>query len=290
MFKLNLKYPIIWLICLLWCIEFELNWIGIERKWIELELNWKILNPIWIRIELNWKILNPTWIRIELNWKKWIDPSPAEEIAPILIDIYRQSLFWGELSTTWKSAYISPIFKKGAVCKAKNYRPESLTCILHKILKYIVCSHPRTHLDKCGALSPKNHGFVQYHSCDAQFILTIHDLLTRTNAVKSQMNVGILYFAKVFDKVSHGRLLDKLRIFGIDGDIAQWISAFFCDRTQAVVMNESTSRQACVLSGVLQGSHGDVTFSPIHKLPTICCGPPCPGTSICRCLPDIQIH
>ena len=77
MFKLNLKYPIVWLICLLWCIGFELNWIGIERKWIELELNWKILNPIWIRIELNWKILNPTWIRIELNWKKWIDPSPG---------------------------------------------------------------------------------------------------------------------------------------------------------------------------------------------------------------------
>ena len=78
MFKLNLKYPIIWLICLLRYIKFELNWIGIERKWIELELNWKILNSIWIGIELNWKILNPTWIGIELNWKKWIDPSPAQ--------------------------------------------------------------------------------------------------------------------------------------------------------------------------------------------------------------------
>ena len=77
MFKLNLKYPIIWLICLLRYIKFELNWIGIERKWIELELNWKILNSIWIGIELNWKILNPTWIGIELNWKKWIDPSPG---------------------------------------------------------------------------------------------------------------------------------------------------------------------------------------------------------------------
>ena len=81
MFKLNLKYPIIWLICLLRCIKFELNWIGIERKWIELELNWKILNPIWIGIELNWKILNPTWIGIShirhsrtggalLRWRK----------------------------------------------------------------------------------------------------------------------------------------------------------------------------------------------------------------------------
>ena len=76
MFKLNLKYSISWLICLLRCIKIELNWIGIERKWIELELNWKILNPIGIGIELNWKIPNPTWIGIELNWKKLIDPSP----------------------------------------------------------------------------------------------------------------------------------------------------------------------------------------------------------------------
>ena len=81
MFKLNLKYPIIWLICLLRYIKFELNWIGIERKWIQLELNWKILNSIWIGIELNWKILNPTWIGIELNWKKWIDPSPDHKVV-----------------------------------------------------------------------------------------------------------------------------------------------------------------------------------------------------------------
>ena len=106
MFKLNLKYPIIWLICLLRCIKFELNWIGIERKWIELELNWKILNPIWIGIELNWKILNPTWIGIELNWKKWIDPSPdswwpgitctADDLAPHI-----QLMTWHHMYSWW---------------------------------------------------------------------------------------------------------------------------------------------------------------------------------------------
>ena len=63
MFKFNLEYPISWLISLLGCITFELNWIGIERKWIELELNWKILNPIWIGIEKYWIQLE-----LELNW------------------------------------------------------------------------------------------------------------------------------------------------------------------------------------------------------------------------------
>ena len=58
----------------------------------------------------------------------------AEDIAPILTDIYTQSLSSGELPFTWKSAYISPIFKKGVVCEAENYRPVSLTCIPCKIL------------------------------------------------------------------------------------------------------------------------------------------------------------
>ena len=38
-FKLNLKYPIIWLICFSRCMKFELNWIWIERKWTELEFS-----------------------------------------------------------------------------------------------------------------------------------------------------------------------------------------------------------------------------------------------------------
>ena len=109
----------------------------------------------------------------------------AEDIAPILTDIYTQSLSSRELPSTWKSAYNSPIFKKGAICEAENYRPVSLTCIPCKTLEHIICSHLRSHLDKYGALSPYNHGFRKYHSCDTHLILTIQDLLIRKDAVKS---------------------------------------------------------------------------------------------------------
>ena len=80
----------------------------------------------------------------------------------------------------------------------------------------------------------------------AQLILTIHDLLIRKDTVKLQTDVGILDFAKAFNKVPHGRLLNKLGIFGIDGEIAQWISGFLRYRTQAVVVDGSMSSQASV--------------------------------------------
>ena len=66
MFKLNLKYPIIWLICLLRYIKFELNWIGIERK----ELNWNWIERFWIRFELELNWIEKSWIQLELelNW------------------------------------------------------------------------------------------------------------------------------------------------------------------------------------------------------------------------------
>ena len=125
----------------------------------------------------------------------------ADDIASILTDIYRQSLSTGVLPNIWKTAYVSPIFKKGAVCEAENYRPVSLTCIPCKILEHIICSHLRRHLDIHGAPSPLNHGFRKHHSCDTQLIINIQGLLTRKDPARSQVDVGVLDFAKAFDQV-----------------------------------------------------------------------------------------
>ena len=103
----------------------------------------------------------------------------GEELAPILADIFRHSLATGHLPQAWKSVYVSPIFKKGAVSAPENYRPVSLTCVPCKFCKHIICSHIRGHLDKFGALVPNNHGFRKSLSCDTQLALTLQDLFTR---------------------------------------------------------------------------------------------------------------
>lgn len=71
-----------------------------------------------------------------------------EVIAPVLQVIFQKSLDSGSVPNDWKSANVSPIFKKGDACLASNYRPISLTCILCKVLEHIVTTNLVSHMDK----------------------------------------------------------------------------------------------------------------------------------------------
>ena len=61
-------------------------------------------------------------------------------------------------------------------------------------------------------------------------------------------------FRKAFDTVPHQRLLNKLRGYNINGPILKWIESFLSERTQFVKINNSTSSNLNVTSGVPQGS------------------------------------
>jgi hypothetical protein len=51
-----------------------------------------------------------------------------------------------------------------------------------------------------------------------------------SNNCSKQTDLIIMDFAKAFDKVPHCRLLYKLKFYGIQKDILNWIKAFLSDR------------------------------------------------------------
>jgi len=177
----------------------------------------------------------------------------ATEIAPVLTHLFQHSLSEGTLPSTWKQAYVSPIFKKGNKTDPGNYRPVSLTSIVCKTMEHVICSQMMRHLESNNILAENQFGFRSNHSCESQLLITIDDFAKALDN-KLQVDVGILDFSKAFDKVSHPRLLHKLNYYGIQGNMSNWLKAFLSDRTQQVMVNGSLSSQCNVTSGVPQGS------------------------------------
>ena len=57
-----------------------------------------------------------------------------------------------------------------------------------------------------------------------------------------------------FDSVPHFRLLQKLKAYGVEGDLLNWIQHFLMGRKQRVSVNGILSDWVIVLSGIPQGS------------------------------------
>ena len=76
-----------------------------------------------------------------------------------------------------------------------------------------------------------------------------------TKCLMEEKSMDVLYtdFSKAFDKVSHKKLLHKMRAYGIVGKMWKWIEAFLSDRKQFVVMGDTESSMKKVISSVPQG-------------------------------------
>ena len=177
----------------------------------------------------------------------------AEEIAPILCIIYRSSLRTGSVPEDWRTAHVSPIFKKGEHYDPGNYRPVSLTSVPCKVMEHIVVSAVMTHLEENNILNRQQHGFRKKRSCESQ-LLELSDQVTQNLEAGLETDIVILDFAKAFDKVNHSLLVHKLEHYGIGGLTNQWINSFLSDRKQAVVVEGCKSDFTAVKSGVPQGS------------------------------------
>ena len=89
----------------------------------------------------------------------------SQELSLPLYLIFRKTLDSGSLPADWKTARVTPIFKKGSKTKPGNYRPVSLTCIPCKIMESIIKDKVQEHVEKHCALSEKQHGFSKGKSC-----------------------------------------------------------------------------------------------------------------------------
>ena len=177
----------------------------------------------------------------------------ADPLAQPLTRLFNASQTSGVLPRDWKTAQVSPIFKKGATNLPANYRPVSLTCILCKVMESVV---RKTIIDFCtkhNLLTNRQFGFMGGRSTTLQ-LLNFLDYCGDIMAERGVTDVVYLDFAKAFDSVPHRRLIGKLQSYGINGALLRWIEAFLIGRVQKVCVNGNFSSEETVLSGIPQGS------------------------------------
>lgn len=226
-------------------VEFNENWseyIDIEPNDISYEMVFKKLQDLNQNKSCGVDKLHPLLLK-----------NCAEAFTVPLTLIFRESLSNSQLPIQFRSANITPLYKKGDKSTASNYRPVSLTSIPCKIMESIIRTKMEDYLYKNNIISKEQHGFVKKKSCTSNLLETL-DFISMSLDKSIPVDVILLDFAKAFDTVPHRRLIAKLKAYGFDGLTLKWIEAFLKNRRQRVIQGEILSDWVEIFSGVPQGS------------------------------------
>ena len=142
--------------------------------------------------------------------------------APLRL-IFERSLSSKSVPTSWKRAFVTPVFKrKGSRSTASNYRPISITPVIGKILESIVAEHIISHCESHGLFDKQQFGFRSHRSTVLQLVGVLDNWCASINEGGCAIDVAYLDFKAAFDVVNHRFLLSKLRVFGLPDDLVCW--------------------------------------------------------------------
>ena len=89
----------------------------------------------------------------------------AAEVTPILAKLFTIFISMGTFPPQWKTAIVTPIFKKGNRADITNYRPISILSPISRIFEHLIDKQLRTFIEDNAILSRHQHGFHRHHSC-----------------------------------------------------------------------------------------------------------------------------
>ena len=197
------------------------------------------------------------------------------ELSKPLHTLWENSFNSGIVPSLLKECIITPTHKGGSKADAENYRPIALTSHLIKIFEKILRNHLTSYMIENSLFNSNQHGFRKGHSCLSELLAHYDNIL---NFLDRKMNVDVIYldFAKAFDKVDFGVVLQKIKNLGVDTQTIQWLSSFLKNRSQKVIVNGQASNSRSTKSGVPQGSVigpliflillGDIDINVIHSI------------------------
>ena len=177
----------------------------------------------------------------------------ANTISKPVTHLINLSLSSGIFPTDWKLAFLNPVFKSGRTDLFENYRPISILPVLSKVLEKKIKKQVMEYLSETYLLSENQFGFRCKRSTELASILFTDSIRKEVDQGKM---VGAIFIdlSKAFDTISHAKLLDKLKQYGICNKELMWFTDYLFNRSQQVKYNGATSERNAVFNGVPQGS------------------------------------
>ena len=160
----------------------------------------------------------------------------VQQISTPLGKVFNLSLEEGIVPSEWKEANITPLFKKGSRNMPENYIPVSLTSVVCKLLETLIRSNLVKFFVKHKLINTSQHRYLKARSCLTNLLCFLEEM---TKWVDDGSPVDVVYsdFQKAFNKVQHQRLLLKLKAYGIDNDVINWIEKWLTHRRQRIIVD-----------------------------------------------------
>ena len=92
------------------------------------------------------------------------------------------------------------------------------------------------HMTDNNLFSDSQYGFRNKRSCVLQ-LLEVLDYWNKSVDEDKQVDTIYLDIRKAFDSISHRILLQKLKAYGIEGEVLEWVRDFLNGRRQRVMLN-----------------------------------------------------
>ena len=177
---------------------------------------------------------------------------PDRRVAPLLSSLYNTCIEQATFPHCFKSAIITPIYKKGNSSLIKNHRPISVLSTLSKIFDGIISKRLRSFFEKHALMNPNQYGFRQNRSTELA-VFSMVNRITKSFEAKCYSICVYLDFSACFDTISRDILLTKLYRYGVR-KFFKLITSYFSDRTQCVEYENVFSHTLNQNIGIIQGS------------------------------------
>ena len=158
----------------------------------------------------------------------------------------------GKFPDSCKIAKLKPLYKKGSLTEASNYRSISLWPFISKVIEKIIHDQTSAFLSSRNLLYNCQSGFCKNHSTDfCLYFWNDKNLMSFDQGLI--IGIILIDLPKAFDTIHHDILLKKLYAIGFSKLLVNWIWSYLVNIALLVNLGKAFSQPACVSSGVPQG-------------------------------------